>query len=58
MAIWLEALKGALQATISVLLVLCYGAGTVKYLSFFNEDAVNAVTKLGTHILMPCESSL
>lgn len=55
MAIWGDALKGALQATISVLLVLSYGAGTTKYLSFFDEDAVNAITKVGTHILLPCE---
>ncbi|KAK9898182.1 auxin efflux carrier [Cystobasidium minutum MCA 4210] len=54
MAIWLDALKGALQATISVLLVLSYGAGTTKYLSFFDEESVNAVTKVGTHILLPC----
>lgn len=53
--VWLDALKGALQATISVLLVLGYGSATVKYLNFFNENAVNSVTKLGTHILLPCE---
>lgn len=51
---FLQGILGALQATISVLLVLVYGAAGTKYLSFLSEDTVNSVTKLGTNILLPC----
>ena len=51
---FLQGVLGALQATLSVLLVLCYGAAGTKYLSFLSEDTINSVTKLGTSVLLPC----
>lgn len=51
---FVEQAVGALQATISVLLVLLYGAVTVKWLGIINSDTVDKMTKLGTNILLPC----
>ena len=46
---------GALSATISVLLVLLYGASATKFLPHvLTEEVINSVTKLGTNILLPC----
>ena len=53
-SVFLQETLGALQATISVLLVLAYGAIIVKYLKIINNETVNKVTKLGTNILLPC----
>lgn len=51
---FLQGILGALQATISVLLVLAYGAAGTRYLPFLSEETVNSVTKVGTNVLLPC----
>jgi hypothetical protein len=51
---FVEQAIGALQATISVLLILLYGAITVKWLKIITHDTVDKMTKLGTNILLPC----
>ncbi|CAD6587586.1 MAG: hypothetical protein CYPHOPRED_003969 [Cyphobasidiales sp. Tagirdzhanova-0007] len=53
-SIFLQETLGALQATISVLLVLAYGAILVKYLKIIDSETVNKMTKLGTNVLLPC----
>ncbi|KAL7006329.1 hypothetical protein EMMF5_004215 [Cystobasidiomycetes sp. EMM_F5] len=50
---FVETAVGALQATISVLLVLFYGAASVKWLKIVSPETVDGVTRLGTNILLP-----
>ena len=48
-----EEILGALQATISVLLVLAYGGLSVKWLKIVSAGCIDEVTKLGINVFLP-----
>lgn len=52
--IFLQETLGALQATVSVLLILLFGSCTVKYLRLVDQRTIDGVTKLSTNIFLPC----
>lgn len=44
----------AFEATISVLLVLGYGAIATRYLPFLSQDIVKSVSQVASNIFLPC----
>ena len=44
----------AFEATVSVLLILGYGAFATKYLSFLSLDLVKSISQVASNIFLPC----
>lgn len=47
----------AFQASISVLLVILYGALCTRWLKLLDSESINKITKVSTDVLLPCEPS-